>query len=94
MGKKSAAMQEIIDGKDVEIAALTERLSALQEELSDLRNDDADKRKSWEMKEKALNMELEALQHEVEVITEMHERILLRVQADNAALATRIPVKE
>lgn len=90
MGKKS----DIIKGKDEEIAALTERLSATQEELVELRDShDADKH-SWKQKEKALLMEKEALQNEVEVLTEMHERLLLRVQAESAAYAARVPAEE
>jgi ribosomal protein S15P/S13E len=87
MGKKS----DLISGKEEEIALLTERIEAVNAEINELREDQESERKSWVQKERAMLMETDALKHEIEVITEMHSRLLLRVQAESAAYAARIP---
>ena len=76
------------------IASKNDEIQSLASTLGEVREQIESERKTWTQKEAASLMKLEALEHEVDTLTEMHDRLLLRVKAESAAYSSRLPASK
>lgn len=89
------SQQKVIEGKDVEIAALTEQLAATQitkdEVIDHLHGRIGELEKELAREKEKLQARVEALESEVEVYAEMHTRIITKIKAETEAYNQRLP---
>jgi hypothetical protein len=73
------------------IASLKEEIQLLNTTLAEVRSENERKAKSHANEIERLITKSEMQQEEIDLAGEMHARIMLKVQAESAAYATRIP---